>query len=74
MQLHFRIIKVMLLLCSVRQFIVQETKYSNKIPETPSKPFSKYPTNLNITRENKFNSPLSCINNYNFPFKHAVYT
>lgn len=64
----------MLLLCSDRQIIVQETKYSNKIPETPSEFFSKYPMNLNIAREKKFNNPLSCVNNYNFPFKQSLYT
>lgn len=35
----------MLLLCSDRQIIVQETKYSNKIPETPSE-FLKIPYEL----------------------------
>lgn len=45
MPLHFRTITVMLLLCSDRQIIVQETKYSNKIPETPSE-FLKIPYEL----------------------------
>lgn len=64
----------MLLLCSDRQLFIQETKYSNKIPKPPSELFSKYPKNLNIAREKKFYNPLSCINNYNFPFKQALYT
>lgn len=64
----------MLLPCSDRQRAVQETKYSKKIPETPSKLFSKYPMNLNTAREKEFKNPLSCINNYNFPFKQALYT
>lgn len=59
----------MLLLCSDRQLTIQETKYNNKIPRTPSELFSKYPKNLNIARGKKFNNPLSCMNNYNFPFQ-----
>lgn len=62
----------MLLLCSDRQHIIQETKYNNKIQKIPSELFSKYPKNLNIAREKKFNNPLSCINNYNFPSKQAL--
>lgn len=74
MFLHFKIITAMLLLCSDRQLTIQETKYNNKIPRTPSELFSKYPKNLNIARGKKFNNPLSCMNNYNFPFKQALYT
>lgn len=74
MSLHFKIIAVMLLLCSDRQPMIQETKYNNKIPKTPSELFSKYHKNLNTAREKKFSNPLSCINNYNFPFKPVLYT
>lgn len=36
----------MLLLCSDRQHIARETKYSQEIPETPSELFLKIPYEL----------------------------